>query len=99
MSRPWARRGLVTGALAGTHAPVLVAQLLVAQLLALTLGEAEPQAQSVSNAPDPSVTASFAEAGQGASIGSVDVTNGPYGTDLRVLTTSLSLIKTAMREL
>ncbi|MEV4976545.1 hypothetical protein [Streptomyces scopuliridis] len=94
MSRPWAWRGLVTGALAGTHAPVLVAQLL-----ALTLGEAEPQAQSVSNAPDPSVTASFAEAGQGASIGSVDVTNGPYGTDLRVLTTSLSLIKTAMREL
>ncbi|MFE4372850.1 1,4-alpha-glucan branching protein [Streptomyces sp. NPDC056835] len=67
----------------GTHDPVLVAQLL-----ALILGEAEPQAQSVSNAPDPSVTAHFTEAGHTASISSVDVTNGPHGTDLRVLTAS-----------
>ncbi|WP_326610332.1 1,4-alpha-glucan branching protein [Streptomyces scopuliridis] len=64
----------------GTHDPVLVSQLL-----ALILGEAEPQAQSVSNAPDPSVTAHFAEAGHAASISSMDVTNGPHGTDVRVL--------------
>ncbi|MFE9883672.1 1,4-alpha-glucan branching protein [Streptomyces scopuliridis] len=68
----------------GTHDPVLVAQLL-----ALILGEAEPQAQSVSNAPEPSVTAYFAEAGHAASISSMDVTNGPHGTDLRLLTVSV----------
>ena len=35
----------------GTHDPVLIAQLV-----ALIQGEAEPQAQSVSNTPDPTVT-------------------------------------------
>ncbi|MEV6421337.1 1,4-alpha-glucan branching protein [Streptomyces sp. NPDC051662] len=63
----------------GTHDPVLVAQLF-----ALLLGEAEPQAQSVTDTPDPSVTAHFPEAGHAASISSVDVTDGPHGTDLRV---------------
>ncbi|MGW6774381.1 maltokinase N-terminal cap-like domain-containing protein [Streptomyces sp. NPDC055037] len=65
----------------GAHDPVLVAQLF-----ALVLGEAEPQAQSVDNTPDPSVTAHFAAAGHAAPISSVDVTDGPHGTDLRLLT-------------
>ncbi|MGW6597404.1 maltokinase N-terminal cap-like domain-containing protein [Streptomyces sp. NPDC055036] len=69
----------------GTHDPVLVAELF-----ALVLGEAVPQAQSVSDVPDPSVTAHFAEAAHVASISSVDVTNGPHGTDLRLLTVSAS---------
>lgn len=40
----------------GTHDPVLVAQLF-----ALIVGAAEPQMQSASDAPDPSVTGWFAE--------------------------------------
>ncbi|MFD7119160.1 1,4-alpha-glucan branching protein [Streptomyces sp. NPDC056652] len=67
----------------GAHDPVLVAQLF-----ALVLGEAEPQAQNVNNTPDPSVIAHFAEAGHTASVSSVDVTDGPHGTDLRLLTGS-----------
>ncbi|MEV0847431.1 1,4-alpha-glucan branching protein [Streptomyces sp. NPDC049954] len=66
----------------GTHDPVLVAQVL-----ALLRGEAEPQAQSQSDTPDPTVLARRAgrapEAlalGAGAEIASV--VSGPEGTDV-----------------
>lgn len=65
----------------GTHDPVLVAQLF-----ALILGEAEPQDQNTSNAADPTVTSHFAESGHQATIGPADVANGPHGTDLLVQT-------------
>ncbi|MDX3854446.1 maltokinase N-terminal cap-like domain-containing protein [Streptomyces sp. AK02-01A] len=69
----------------GAHDPVLVAQLF-----ALVLGEAEPQAQSTSDMPDPSVTSHFTGTGRTASIRPVDVINGPHGTDLLVRTVSAS---------
>ncbi|WP_055587868.1 maltokinase N-terminal cap-like domain-containing protein [Peterkaempfera griseoplana] len=65
----------------GTHDPVLAAQLL-----ALVLGEAEPQAQSTSGAADATVTGHFAESGYRASIRRAEVTDGPRGTDLLVRT-------------
>ncbi|MFD7897253.1 1,4-alpha-glucan branching protein [Streptomyces sp. NPDC059743] len=67
----------------GTHDPVLVAQLF-----ALMTGEAEPQAQSTSNSPDPTVTGHFAPTGHGAPIHLTTVTDGPHGTDLLVRTTT-----------
>ncbi|MFF3733509.1 1,4-alpha-glucan branching protein [Streptomyces sp. NPDC002476] len=66
----------------GTRDPVLVAQLF-----ALVIGEAEPQMQSTSHTPDPSVTASFAESVRVTSaIVSTTVSDDPDGTDLLVET-------------
>ncbi|MFF9654028.1 1,4-alpha-glucan branching protein [Streptomyces sp. NPDC014622] len=65
----------------GTRDPVLVAQLF-----ALVIGEAEPQMQSISHTPDPSVTASFAESVVASAITSTTVSDDPDGTDLLVET-------------
>lgn len=65
----------------GTCDPVLVAQLV-----ALIQGEAVPQAQSVSNTPDPTVTGQPVTNGSLTAIGSVVAASGPSGTDLRVQT-------------
>ncbi|MER5360898.1 1,4-alpha-glucan branching protein [Streptomyces sp. NPDC002785] len=67
----------------GTRDPVLVAQLF-----ALIVGEAEPQMQSTSDTPDPSVIGWFAESGATATIASTTVTDDPSGTDLLVETAS-----------
>lgn len=58
----------------GTRDPVLVEALF-----ALLLGRAEPQMQSVNDTPDPSVTASYAGAGE---LTAVEVGDGPGGTDI-----------------
>ena len=63
----------------GTRDPVLVAQLV-----ALIQGEAEPQAQSASNTPDPTVTGRPVTNGSLAATAAVVVANGPSGTDVRV---------------
>ncbi|MEU6577573.1 1,4-alpha-glucan branching protein [Streptomyces sp. NPDC046805] len=63
----------------GTHDPVLAAQLL-----ALLQGDAEPQAQSVSDTPDPSVLSSFAASGGRASVKSSTTAHGREGTELRL---------------
>lgn len=65
----------------GTHDPVLVAQLY-----ALVLGEAQPQAQSESDRPDPSVTGWSAEAGHPGPTALLDVSTGPDTSDLLVRT-------------
>jgi hypothetical protein len=65
----------------GTRDPVLVAQLA-----ALIRGAAEPQAQSVSNTPDPTVTVLPLVGGRVAAIESEVTGNGPSGTDVRVVT-------------
>jgi hypothetical protein len=65
----------------GIHDPVLVAQLL-----ALLRGRAEPQAQSVSNTPDPSVSSHLSGAGFSTVIRSSQVASGPHGSDLLVET-------------
>jgi Maltokinase N-terminal cap domain len=65
----------------GTHDPILVAQLV-----ALIQGEAEPQAQSVSDTPDPTVIGQPVADGALSAAGSVVTANGPLGTDLRVQT-------------
>jgi maltokinase-like protein len=65
----------------GTHDPVLVAQLA-----ALIQGEAQPQAQNVSNTPDPTVICRPVADGALATAGSSVAVNGPSGTDLRVHT-------------
>jgi Maltokinase N-terminal cap domain len=77
----------------GAHDPVVAAQLF-----ALLLGAAEPQAQSISHTPDPTVVGHFDEpgaaagtgsltvAGSLAAIGSLAVTDGPAGTDLLLRT-------------
>jgi hypothetical protein len=57
---------------------------LVAQLVALIQGEAEPQAQSVSDTPDPTVIGWPVANGQLAVAGSVVAASGPTGTDIRV---------------
>jgi hypothetical protein len=67
----------------GTHDPVLVAQLL-----ALLQGRATPQAQSVSDTPDPSVTSHFTGEGVSTAVGSRVVANEPHGTDITVETTT-----------
>jgi hypothetical protein len=63
----------------GAHDPVLVAQLL-----ALLQGHVEPQAQSVTDTPDPSVTSHFAGEDLATVAGSTAVVNGPHGTDITV---------------
>ncbi len=65
----------------GAHDPVLVAQLV-----ALIQGEAEPQAQSVSNTPDPTVTGLPVTNHSLTVAGSAVAASGPFGTDLRVQT-------------
>jgi hypothetical protein len=63
----------------GTHDPVLLAQLL-----ALLQGRVEPQAQSATNTPDPSVTGHFAGEGFSCVVGPTAVANGPHSTDFIV---------------
>jgi hypothetical protein len=65
----------------GVHDPVLRAQLV-----ALVQGEAEAQAQSVSNTADPTVISQPAAAGSLTPVRSDVAANGPSGTDLRVRT-------------
>ena len=63
----------------GTQDPVLAAQLA-----ALIQGEAEPQAQSVSHTPDPTVTVQPVTRAVLTVTGSAVAASGPYGTDLRI---------------
>lgn len=63
----------------GTHDPVLVGQLL-----ALLQGRAEPQAQSATNTPDPSVTGFSAGAGFSILVALTAVSNGQHGTEIGV---------------
>jgi Maltokinase N-terminal cap domain len=72
----------------GTHDPVLVAQLL-----ALLQGDAEPQAQSASNTPDPSVTGHLSRAGLSDVAGPMAVAHGPYGTELTMETLTLRVTR------
>jgi hypothetical protein len=60
--------------------------VLVAQLVALIQGEAEAQAQSVSNTPDPTVAGQPVTSGSLTVTGSVVAASGPSGTDLQVET-------------
>lgn len=70
----------------GAHDPVLVSQLF-----ALIIGEAEPQAQSTSNTPDPTVTSSFTEPGHSGAAELRNVTDLPGCTDV--------VLRTAAKEL
>lgn len=63
----------------GTRDPVLVAQLV-----ALISGAAEPQAQDLSDTPDPTVTSKPVTAGALIASGPAVTANGPSGTDLRI---------------
>ncbi|MCW7940802.1 1,4-alpha-glucan branching protein [Streptomyces hygroscopicus] len=72
----------------GTHDPVLVAQLL-----ALLQGRAEPQAQSINDTPDPSVTVHFTGTGVASEVLSTTVGNGPDDTRLTVETTAAGAIR------
>jgi maltokinase-like protein len=63
----------------GVHDPVLVAELV-----ALIQGEAEPQAQNVSNTADLTVTSQPVTNGSLTAAGSAVAANGPSGTQLRV---------------
>ncbi|MEU7185842.1 1,4-alpha-glucan branching protein [Streptomyces sp. NPDC045369] len=63
----------------GTHDPVLVAQLF-----ALLTGDAVAQAQSVSDALDPTVHAQLAGTGHGTVPGPASVTPAPSATDILV---------------
>ncbi|MFE6668342.1 1,4-alpha-glucan branching protein [Streptomyces sp. NPDC057697] len=65
----------------GTRDPVLAAQLF-----ALLTGEAEPQMQSTSDTPDPSVTAGIDASERGTEIASFTTTDTPDGTDILVAT-------------
>jgi hypothetical protein len=65
----------------GTRDPVLVAQLV-----ALIQGEAEPQAQSLSSTPDPTVTGMPVTGSSLKVTGSAVVASGQAGTDLRIET-------------
>jgi len=65
----------------GTGDPVLATQLV-----ALIQGQAEPQAQSASNTPDPTVTCRPVVSGSLAAAQSQVVAHGPSGTDLQVQT-------------
>jgi hypothetical protein len=67
----------------GPHDPVLVAQLA-----ALIQGQAQPQAQSVSNTPDPTVISHPVADGPLTTTGSTVAANGSSGTDLRIHTVS-----------
>lgn len=65
----------------GTHDPVLLAQLL-----ALVQGRVTPQAQSVSDTPDPSVTGHVTGEGFSTVVASTAIAHGPHGTDVAVRT-------------
>jgi Maltokinase N-terminal cap domain len=65
----------------GTGDPVLVAQLV-----ALIQGEAEPQAQSLSNTPDPTVTGIPVTDDSLMVTGAAVLASGQAGTDLRIET-------------
>ncbi|MFG3533082.1 1,4-alpha-glucan branching protein [Streptomyces sp. NPDC047917] len=65
----------------GVHDPVVVAQLL-----ALVAGAAEPQMQSTSHTPDPSVTARLDEPGSTAEVASFTTADSADGTDILVTT-------------
>src|SRR5215469_3182945 len=65
----------------GVHDPVLVAQLV-----ALIQGDAEPQAQSVSGTPDPTVISEPVTSGSLTAIGSAVAASEPSGTVLQVET-------------
>ena len=67
----------------GTRDPVLVAQLI-----ALLQGTAEPQAQNVSSTPDPAVTVQLMGDGSLRVTGPAVAADGPSATDLRVQTAS-----------
>jgi len=73
----------------GVHDPVLLAQLI-----ALIQREAEPQAQGVSNAADPTVTGQPVVEGSLTPVRSAVAVNGPSGTDLRVETSSADDVQT-----
>ncbi|MET8682094.1 1,4-alpha-glucan branching protein [Streptomyces sp. NPDC004647] len=73
----------------GAHDPVLVAQLL-----ALLQGRAEPQAQSATNTTDSSVTTYFAGVGFPTVIGSTAIANGSHGTHLVVETKAEAKLNT-----
>jgi hypothetical protein len=60
--------------------------VLVAQLVALIQGDAEPQAQSVSDTPDPTVISEPVTSDSLTSIGSAVTASEPSGTVLRVET-------------
>ena len=60
--------------------------VLVAQLVALIQGDAEPQAQSVSDTPDPTVISEPVTSGALAAIDSAVAASEPTGTVLRVET-------------
>lgn len=80
----------------GTHDPVLVAALL-----ALLQGRAEPQDQSQTDTPDPSVTREFTGTGFPEAVGPATVDNGPRDTELLVAAASgqrLSLAVTRVLE-
>lgn len=66
----------------GVHDPVLLAQLV-----ALIQGDAEPQAQSTSNAADRTVTSQPVAPGSLIPGRSAVAANGPSGTELRIATT------------
>ncbi|MGH3395121.1 MAG: maltokinase N-terminal cap-like domain-containing protein, partial [Streptosporangiaceae bacterium] len=63
----------------GTRDPVLVSQLF-----ALFLGEAEPQAQSITNTVDPSVTRSITGHVGESPVQFVNVADGPRSTDITI---------------
>lgn len=65
----------------GIHDPVLVERLL-----ALLEGRAEPQAQSATDTPDPTVTGRFDGVGLTAVTGPTAVADRPHGTELAVRT-------------
>ncbi|MEU5715254.1 1,4-alpha-glucan branching protein [Streptomyces sp. NPDC020403] len=67
----------------GAHDPVLAAQLL-----ALFVGRAQPQAQSLTDTPDPTVAVHSAGAGHPAAITSSTVRDGKHGTDIVLRTAS-----------
>ena len=73
----------------GTRDPVLVTQLF-----ALLLGETEPQAQSISNTPDPSVTRSITGNIGTLPIEIISVADEPHSTDivLRAAATPMPLM-------
>jgi len=73
----------------GVHDPVLLAQLV-----ALIQGEAEPQAQSLSKVADPTVTGQPVAEGSLTRVRSAVAANGPAGTDLRVETASADDVQT-----
>ncbi|MEV0414088.1 1,4-alpha-glucan branching protein [Streptomyces sp. NPDC050448] len=78
----------------GTHDPVLVDRLY-----ALVLGEAEPQAQSESGMPDPTVTGWSAGAGHPGPVALLDVSAGRDTSDLLVQTPAGKLTISVQRVL